>query len=262
MLVIGEKINGFGPRVGQAIARRDADFIGRLAREQLRCGADVLDLCAGPKDESASLAWLVDTVQAVADAPLSLDSADPGAILAAMPRAKTPGFVNSVSGEGDKAARLLPAAAKAGWKVIALCCDDRGIPADPAAKLEIARALAEQAGDCGIEGENLYIDPLVTPLSTDSTAAAGFLAAVRGIAAALPGVHFTCGLSNISYGMPLRGAVNGHFLNQALTTGLDSAILDPTQREVTTALAATRALLGQDKHCRGFLGAYRKGLLG
>ena len=109
--------------------------------------------------------------------------------------------------------------------------------------------------------DNLYIDPLVYPLSTNTESALATLEAIQRIMAAFPGVHTTCGLTNVSYGLPCRKLVNRSFLVSAITCGLDSVIMDPTDKQLSAALIAALAVNGKDEFCINYVTAFREGLL-
>ena len=264
MIIIGEKINGAIPSAARAIAERDADFIRGLATRQTEAGADYLDVCAGtaPELERDTLIWLLDIVQDTVDTPICIDSPDPDILLDMIPRIKRPGLINSVSGEGDKCERIYPLLKDSEWKVVALTCDDGGIPADAKRKIEIGLSLIEKAAAYGITPDRIFIDPLVLALSAVNDALLSFCEAVTTMHEAYPTVHFTSGLSNISFGMPKRKLINRNFLAFALQAGMDSAIMDPTDVDMYSEILAAEAILGRDKFCRAYNKAYRQGRLG
>lgn len=264
MIIIGEKINGAIPVVGQAIARRDAAFIRNLALRQTEAEADYLDVCAGgaPDLERNALAWLLEIVQDATDVPICLDSPNPEALRDMLPLVKRPGIINSVSGEGNKCNVLCPLAAESGWKIIALTCDDDGVSADAEHKAAIGLHLIEKAEAYGIAPDRIFIDPLVLSLSVVGEALLSFTQTLRQIRENYPTVHFTSGLSNISFGMPKRKLINQNFLAFALEAGMDSAIMDPTDKVMRAEIFAAEAILGRDKFCRAYNRAYRRGALG
>jgi 5-methyltetrahydrofolate--homocysteine methyltransferase len=265
LIVIGEKINGAIPSTAEAIRKKDAEMIKSLAIAQTEAGADYLDICAGtgPELEQETLAWLLDATQSASELPICIDSPDPQMILKIFPYIKKPGIINSVSGEGNKCELLFPLLKKyPAWKVIALTCDDNGIPSDAETKAKIALRLIGKAQKEGIPPESLFIDPLVLSLSAVNDALLQFMSAIGRIKAEYPTVHFTSGLSNISYGMPARGIINRNFLTLALAAGMDSAIMDPTNRAMTETIYAAEALLGMDKFCSKYNKAYRLGRIG
>ena len=264
MIIIGEKINGSIPLIAKAIAGRDEACIRELALRQTEFGADYLDICAGvaPDLERETLKWLIAVTQDAVDTPLCVDSTDCDVILDMLPLINKPGLINSISEERGKSDRLLPRIADSEWKVVALTCDNKGISTDPEAKFAIAALIMEKARGFGIREDRLFIDPLVTALSTTGDALASFTETMRLIRESYPGAHIISGLSNISYGMPFRKAINQQFLCLALAAGMDSAIMDPTSADMRATLYASEALLGKDRLCRRYLTAYRKGVIG
>jgi len=264
MIIIGEKINGTIPEIKKAIETKNAGLIKMRAIQQVEAGAEYLDICAGtdPDSEVKTLIWLMSIVQEVVDKPLCIDSSNPRAIEAVLKFAGKPGIVNSVSGEGEKCEIIFPLIKGTDWKVIILTCDGRGIPKDAEARADIAVRLVETSLAYGINLENILIDPLVLALATDSSAALTFVKTLKRIKELFPLVKTTAGLSNISYGLPFRRALNRHFLSLALHYGMDSAIMDPCDRDLIAALLATEALLGRDRYCLGYSDAFRKKRIG
>ncbi|MGD0153839.1 MAG: methyltetrahydrofolate cobalamin methyltransferase [Thermacetogeniaceae bacterium] len=264
MIIVGEKINGTIPSVQKAIEEREEEFIYSLAVKQAKAGADYIDVCAGtePAVEVEALMWLMEIVQDAVDLPLCIDSPNPRVIEQVFLQAKQPGIVNSVSAEKDKCDIIYPLLQGTEWQAIGLTCDNSGIPGDVQTRVEIAGRLVETAGRYGISPDRLHIDPLVIALSTDNQSMLKFMKAAWEIKEACPSVKITSGLSNISFGMPLRRVVNQGFLTLAMYAGMDSAIMDPCNQEMMATLLATEALLGRDKFCRKFSNAYRKGSIG
>ena len=263
MQMIGEKINGTRKAVGAAIANRDADFIRNLARKQVDAGAHWLDVNAGtpPDRERDDLVWLVRQVQEVVDVPLSLDSANPQALSAAIGEVKRTPLINSISGEPDRLSGVLPLVAQHGCEVIALAMDAKGIPADVAARLAVVHALFTATRAAGVPDEKVYVDPLVMTIATNIDCGHIALDTIRAVRAAYPQAHISTGLSNVSYGLPARALINRTFLTLAVAAGMDTAIVDPLDRELKAALLATDLLLGRDKHCLSYTRAFRAGLL-
>ena len=264
MIIIGEKINGFIPSTLKAIESRDEAAIRDLALRQTEFGAAYLDVCAGTEAavEREAMKWLIEVIQDTVDTPLCIDSSDIQVIIEMIPLAKRPGLINSISGEPGKYEALLPAIADTEWNVVVLTCDKDGIPSDPKVKYRIAAEVIEKAKGYGISPERLFIDPLVTTLATTPDALVNFNEAVKLIKADFPDVHITSGLSNISFGMPFRKAINTQFLALAMNAGMDSAIMAPTSPDMRATMYATDALIGNDVSGMKFLKAYRKGIIG
>ncbi len=170
--------------------------------------------------------------------------------------------MNSISGEPARLEGVLPLAAAAGCPVVALALDAKGIPSGVDDRLAVIRRLVEATRGAGIPDEKVYVDPLVMTISTNTASATIALEVMRTVRAEFPAAHMTSGLSNVSFGLPARSLVNRTYLTLAVAAGLDSAILDPLDRDLRAALLATQLVLGQDRHCLGYTRAFRAGLLG
>ena len=261
MLIIGERINSSRQGVFQAIRDKNSSYIKAEAIAQVESGADYIDVNAGSfvGEESENLRWLVETVQEATDTPLCIDSSDPEVIEAMLPIVKKPPMINSISLEPDRLAKTLPLAVAYKAKVIALCQTRNKMAQTADDKLRMAAQLVERVTAAGVPPDDLFIDPLVYPISTDTASALETLMAIERIQHAFPEVHTTCGLTNVSYGLPARRLVNRCFLVAAIGRGLDAVILDPTDRKLLGALKASLMLMGQDDFCMSFIKAFREG---
>jgi cobalamin-dependent methionine synthase I len=262
MQIIGEKINGTRKRVGQAIAERDAEFIKDLAQKQAAAGSAWLDVNAGthPSQEPDDMVWLIETIQSVVETPLSLDSANPKALQVAIQAVNKTPMINSISGEPDRLANILPIVAEHGCPVIALAMDEKKIPETAEKRFEIITKIVREARAHGVPDSHLYIDPLAMTLATNVQSGMIAFDTMRCVRMEYPEAHLTIGLSNISFGLPGRSFVNRYFLALAIQAGMDSAILDPLDREIRAAILATELVLGRDNHCLNYIRASRKGL--
>lgn len=264
MLLIGEKINGTRESVAEAIRSRDKRFIADLALRQVEAGATYLDVHAGtrPEDEPADMVWLINAIQRVTDVTLCLDSANPRALVAGLDAVKKKPMINSLSGEKNRVENVLPWACKYETELVVLAMDDRGIPKSVDERLSIVRSLVELTRDGKLPDEKLYIDPLIAAVATDTGSGSMAFETMRRIKEEFPEVHLTAGLSNISFGLPVRPIVNQAFAVLAIEAGLDSAILDPEDVELRGIMYAAELVLGRDRRCQGYTNAYRAGLIG
>jgi cobalamin-dependent methionine synthase I len=262
MKIIGEKINGTRKRVAQAIADRDGDFIKDLAVRQAEAGAAWLDVNAGthPKQEPDDLIWLIENIQSVVDAPLALDSANPNALNIAIKAVNKTPLINSISGEPERLEKILPIVAEYGCEVIALAMDEKKIPETFEKRMAVIVKVLNLTRQAGIPDEKIYVDPLALTVGTMNQSAVIACDTIRAVHDQYPEVHFTMGLSNISFGLPARKQINRGFLILAMQAGLDSAILDPLDKELRAAIVTTEVLLGKDKHCMNYIKAARSGL--
>jgi 5-methyltetrahydrofolate corrinoid/iron sulfur protein methyltransferase len=263
MKIIGEKINGTRKRVAEAIAERNADLIVSLAVRQAEAGATWLDVNAGtrPDREPGDLLWLIETIQSVVGTPLCLDSANPQALQIAIEAVDKTPMINSISGEPDRLRGILPLAAEHGCQVIALAMDGKKIPESVDKRLEVIHKVMEATRASGVPDGRVYVDPLAMTIATNTDSALITLDTMRAVRLEYPDAHLTVGSSNLSFGLPARSFINRAFLTLALAAGLDSAILDPLDREIKAALVAAKLVLGHDRHCLNYTRAYRAGLL-
>ena len=164
--------------------------------------------------------------------------------------------------EGNKIETVFPVIADTAWGCVALLCDEKGIPTTAERRLEVFERIMKKAEEYKIDPSRLYIDPLVVSLSTDSGALPLFNQVTSAVKAKYPSIHITSGLSNISFGLPARKLVNQAFMVLAMNAGMDSAILDPTNRELLGLIYAAKALLGDDEYCMEYISAYRRGRIG
>lgn len=266
MIIIGEKINGAIPSIKQAIADHNEELIVQRVKAQADAGANYID-CApstATEIEYETMIWLIGLIQQTTDVPVCIDS--PNAELLARilkeGHVHKPGMVNSVNEEGTKCETIFPIIAGTDWNVVGLTCDQDGIPAAPVKKVEIAKRIIDKAVKYGVALKNLHIDPCVMALATMPSAMDDFVYCIENIHAYAPEVKVTGAISNISFNMPARKYVNMGCMTMALEAGLDSAIMDPTSRDMMGALHAAAALAMHDKGGRKYNRAYRKGLFG
>ncbi len=265
MLIIGEKINTVNARVRRAVEERDGSYIQHLARSQAEAGAHVIDVNVGglPGVEPELMQWAVGVVQEVTDLPLAIDSTDPQTIHAGLAACAHPerAWANSVTLEKDRLRGILPLVCEYGCTVVALCIDERGVPGDPAGRVEVAKHLVDEMQRWGIPLDRVYIDCLVQPVSVEPEAARVSLETVRAVQVELPGIKTAICLSGISYGLPARRALNRAFLPPLLEAGVDAIFLDPLDRALGTVLRASRVLFGGDPLGLEYIAAYRAGQL-
>lgn len=253
--VIGERINPTGKkRLQQALLEEDLDYLVDLAVQQEDAGADILDVnvgCPGV-DEVALLPKVVKKLQSAVSLPLQIDSADPAALEAALRVYNGKAAVNSVNGDPESLAKVLPIVKKYGGAVVGLCLDDKGLPKTAGERVDIAKRILNAALAVGIPREDVWIDCLTLTVSAQQSQALETLRAVRAVREEL-GLQTVLGVSNISFGLPQRPLVNQTFLAAALTAGLTLPILDPNRAEMMDAIRAFRALSGEDENCGAYV---------
>ncbi len=283
MIIIGEKLNGAIPAVAKAIAERDAEFIRQRARAQAMAAQDedyfeepvplYIDVCAStdPAVEVETLKWMIEEVEAAIPEELehvaiAVDSPSAAVCAQAFKFCSRPGIVNSVSMEKDadgvvKTDIVFPAIADTDWGCIALLCES-GIPKSVEDRMQVFDKIMAKAEQYGIAPSRLYIDPLVEAAATNQEAFTLFSECCKQIKSRYPDIHITSGLSNISFGFPgFRKPLNMAFMALAMNAGMDSAIVDPTNKDMLGLMYAVELLKEQDEDCMNYISAHRQGLL-
>lgn len=257
-VLIGERINPSGKKkLGEALKAGKLDIVRQEAKAQAEAGADILDVNVNifGVDEVALLPKAVQAVMDTVDIPLCLDSANPEALEAALKVYKGKPLINSVSGEENSLAKILPLAKGYGTAVIGLVQDDEGIPHDSKRRLAIAQKIVERAEAVGIPSNDVIIDCLSLAVGADITAGTATLEAARQIKQEL-GVNLTLAVSNISFGLPDRELLNNAFVAMAITAGVNCVIVDVNK--VRSSVLAADLILAHDKYARRYTESYRQ----
>lgn len=261
MLIIGEKLNSTISSVRTAIQARNESFIQDLARLQVEGGAAFLDVnTAQGNNEIEDMEWMVRIVQEVVDVPLCIDSVDPATIKRGLQIHRGRAMLNSISMETSRLNGMIPLAKEYGCGLIALTMDDQGIPKTAEERIKIAGQLVDVLQKENISLDEVYVDPLVLPIAVSSDNAAIFFQCLADIKK-IYNIKTVSGLSNVSHSLPKRKLINRYFLTLCMSQGMDAAIMDSTDRKLTSAVTATNLLLNNDPFSRGYLKAYRKEVL-
>ena len=256
-VLIGERINPTGkPLLKEALRNGDMDYICRLGLEQLDHGAHILDVNTGLPglDERETLSKAVTHLQAITPAPLEIDTSHYEAMENALRLYNGKPLLNSVNGKPESMEQVFPLAKKYGAAVVGLCLDETGIPDSAEGRLAIAEKIIATAADYGIDKKDILIDPLALTVSTDSRNPAIDLAVIKALKE--KGIHTVMGVSNISFGLPNRDAVNSTFFAMSLAAGLSSAIMNPQSERMMEAYRSFCALSGADEGCKEFVARY------
>lgn len=256
--VIGERINPTGKkRLKEALRNKEYDYVLGEAVLQTENGADILDVNAGlPEiDEKEVLVKLVQEIQGVSNLPLQIDSTDKDAIEAAVRVYNGKPIINSVNGKEESMSEIFPIVKKYGTLVVALTLDESGIPDTAEGRVEIAEKIIKKAKEYGIPEENILVDTLVLTASTNQETALENLKAIKIIKQKY-NVKTVLGVSNVSFGLPNREAVNSVFLAMALEAGLDLPILNPLSEKYMQTVAVYRVLKNIDKGSEKYIEKY------
>jgi len=262
--VIAERINATRKPIRNAVKKRDAEFIKNEARTQAAAGAHYIDVNAGanPSTEGDDLKWLVEVVQSAVDLPLCLDSPSPAVLKGALSLVQKTPIINSITAEAAKIAAILPLVVEYGTSVVGLCMSESGMPQGVEQRLAAVEIIVREVAAAGIPLSRVYFDPAVCPVSTSPSESLAVIETVRRIKTQFDSARTTCGLSNISFGLPNRNVLNRTYLAMLMSVGLDSAIMDSTEPGMSTLVVAADALLARDEYCMRYIQAAREGKLG
>ena len=254
-VLIGERINPTGKkRFKEALKANDIDYILKEGLAQQEAGVHALDVNVGlPEiDEVKMLTTAITELQAIIDLPLQIDTSDARAMESALRRYNGKAMINSVSGKKESMDTVFPLAKKYGGLVVALTLDESGIPETAEGRLEIAKRILAEASKHGLDKKDIIFDPLALTISADNGAARETLRAVAMINDVL-GCHTSLGVSNVSFGLPQRDAVNGTFFALAMQNGLSAAIMNPYSSDMMKTYKAYIALAGMDESCAEYI---------
>ncbi|PTM95409.1 methyltetrahydrofolate cobalamin methyltransferase [Mycoplana dimorpha] len=261
--VIGERINPTGrKKLAAEMIEGNFETVIKDALEQVAAGATMLDINAGvtsvnPNEtEPGLLVQTLEIVQGLVDIPLAIDSSVTAAIEAGLKVAKGRPLVNSVTGEEEKLEAILPLVKKYDVPVVAISNDETGISMDPDVRFAVAKKIVERAMDHGIKPEDVVVDPLVMPIGALGDAGRQVFALLRRLREELK-VNTTCGLSNISFGLPHRHGINAGFIPMVIGAGMTSAIMNPCRPQEMEAVRAANVLAGTDANCTNWIMTYR-----
>ena len=257
LTVIGESINPTGKkRMKLAVAERDIDYIIDLAVSEEENGADALDVNVGVPgvSEAEFLPEVIESLQYATALPLVIDTSDPVAMERALRVYNGKPLINSVNGKKESMDAIFPLAKKYGGAIIALTLDENGIPKTADERVAIAKRIIVEAEKHGIDKKDLVFDPLAMTVCTDRSNALVTLEALRRIKSELC-AHTSLGVSNVSYGLPKREALNSTFLSMAAANGLSAAIINPASAQMMNTVVSLRALLGYDADFEAYISA-------
>lgn len=258
-VIIGERINPTGKaKYKQALMEKNMEFILEEGIAQQESGAHVLDINVGlPEiDEPEIMALAVRELQGITELPLQIDTTNTEAMARAMRIYNGKIMVNSVNGKQEMMDAVFPLVKRYGGVVVALTLDEEGIPGTSEGRIGIAKKIYREAEKYGIGKKDILIDALCMTVSSDPLGALTTLETVRRIRDELGGKTIL-GVSNISFGLPVRENINANFFTMALYSGLNAAIINPGSEPMMCSYHSFRALAALDENCAGYIAAYR-----
>ncbi|MEM1483693.1 dihydropteroate synthase [Oscillospiraceae bacterium PP1C4] len=255
MIIIGEKLNSSIPKTFEAMnAGNEAEIIS-LIKKQADAGADFLDINTAicGDCELEKLLWVIELVKAHSSCGIMVDSTNTEVVAQAVKAAAGRDLIINSTTIADRFDAVVPLALETGASVIGLPIDDDGMPHSFEEKCRKIDMLVAKLRDAGIPDERIYIDVLIETLATNGDSAKTAIQTIAYVAETYPEVKTTCGLSNVSFGLPKRALINSAFVAAALVAGLSSAIIDPASPAMQAALAAAQVVAGQDDYCMNYI---------
>ncbi|MBE1490323.1 methionine synthase [Plantactinospora soyae] len=272
VLMVGERTNANGSKAfREAMLAGDWQTCVEIARSQARDGSHLLDVCVDyvGRDGVRDMREVAGRFATASTLPIMLDSTEPAVIEAGLEALGGRCVVNSVNfedgdGPDSRYARVLPLIAEHGAAVVALTIDEEGQARTADWKVRVAaRLIDDLTGRWGLGVQDILVDCLTFPIATgqEETRRDGIetIEAIREIARRYPGVNFTLGISNVSFGLnpAARQVLNSVFLHECVQAGLTSAIVHASkilpmakipdgQREVALDLIYDRRREGHD----------------
>lgn len=256
-ILIGERINPTGKKLfKQALIDNDMDYILAEGVNQQEKGVHILDVNVGLPDidEVSMLKHTVCELQSVVDLPLQIDTSNIVAMEQALRRYNGKAMINSVNGKKESLETVLPLVKKYGGLIVALTLDENGIPDTAEGRVKIAENILKVASEYGIEKKDIIFDSLAMTISASNKSALSTLSSLRTIKKQL-GCHTSLGISNVSFGLPNRDAINSTFFALALENGLSSAIMNPYSADMMKTYYTYNALKGLDENCSEYISA-------
>ena len=257
-MIIGERINPTGKKLfKQALKDHDIDYILKEGITQQDKGAHILDVNVGLPDinEVEMMREVVTELQSVSSLPLQIDTVDTQAMEAAMRIYNGKPMINSVNGKQESMYAVFPLIQRYGGVVVGLTLDEEGIPKTAEGRIKVAGKIIEEAKKYGIDKKDIVIDVLTMTISSEADGAKITLDALKGVRETY-GVCTVLGVSNISFGLPYRPAINSNFYTMAMQNGLSAGIINPSSEDMMRSYYSFCALMNYDENCEAYIRQY------
>ncbi len=248
-VVIGERCNTLGyKKVRETILNGDWTELVRRAEMQFEAGARIINVNMVGLDlpEKTLLPMASKVIRSRVDAPLSFDFGDPDALAVALEKTEGRCLINSVSAEEEKMYSVFPLAKRYNAAMIAMLCNDDGIPTTPQARLACAHQILKRGAEFGFTVNDFIFDGVGLAIATDVSAGQTTLDTLQLIRDTLGG-NCTLGVSNVSFGMPKRRLIEMHYMAMAIQRGMNAPLTDVMNKDLRWAIQTADAILGKDK---------------
>jgi 5-methyltetrahydrofolate corrinoid/iron sulfur protein methyltransferase len=259
MIIVGEKLNSSIPKMYDLMKEKDTEAIKQIAVSQQEAGAKYLDINTAifREQEIEMFKYILDIVLEHTQCGIMLDSPSPEVVEKALTFITGRDIIiNSVTLQ-DRIDQLLPVVKSYKTGIVGLPIDQDGIPKTAERRVANSLKLIEIMNREGIKSSDIYIDALAEAVAVDSEASVTTIKTIEGIRKANPEVHIICGVSNVSFGLPKRTAINSAFLSAAIFAGLDSGIVDITNEQIQSSIYTAEMIAGLDEYCVEYLGYIR-----
>ena len=257
--IVGERLNPTGRQpLIDAYVSGNNDYVINLALEQSNEGSEILNVNVGVPDldEERAMKRVIKGIQEVVDVPLQLDSSNVKALEVGLRYYNGRTIVNSVNGKEKSLETILPIVKKYGACLVGLTLDENGIPITAEGRFNIAKKIVERAEQYGIKRQDIFIDCLSLTVSAQQDEAMETIKAIKMVKENL-GCKTILGVSNISFGIPNRKALNNTYLNLALGAGLDLAIINTEDRTMVESIDAYKVISNMDKGCLDYIEKFK-----
>ena len=255
MILVGERINTGFKEIKQAVTDKDPKPLQEWARKQAAAGADYLDVNLGAvSTKPADMCWMIETVQAVVDMPISIDTNKIAILTEAITVCNKPPLINSTTAAQEKLDAFLPIAVAHNASIIGLSMDESGTPKSADARVEKAGMVLAAATEAGIPPERVFLDPIVMPMKYMQDQQKEILEATRQFTLfSDPPPHIICGLSNVSNGTTHKKLINRTFLVMAIACGMDAAICDVMDTELVHAARTAELVMTREIYADSYV---------
>lgn len=254
MILIGEKLNSSIPSALAMLESRDEAAVTALIKKQADAGAAYLDINASVcADECGTLLWAIGLIRKHCGCGIMIDTADTDVMAQAARAASGRELILNSTTIDERFDAVTALAKETGASLVALPISLESTAATSEERRAAIDTLVAKLRAAGIPDSRVFLDVLAETLATNGENARMTIDCISHVAAAYPEIKTTCGLSNISFGLPRRALINGAFLTAAVYAGLSSAILDPCSPSLRDALAAALVVAGQDDFCMNYI---------
>lgn len=258
-LIIGERLNSSNKKIRKLFETRNLESLFSIVEAQLAGGAEIIDINSSilMENERDALFWAGDSILEEFSIKISVDSPDTGVLSSAVTRYGENCIVNSLTCDEEIMEDILPSIAASGASLILLLKSREGIPVTAQGRLKLAEKAVTWISRAGIPAGNVLFDPVFSPVATENSGLSVTLETLGMLSDNYPGYRKVGGLSNVSYGLPMRKLINRTFMSMALSHGITALICDPTDSKLMEMVRVAEVLTGQDPGCRNFLRNYR-----